>query len=158
MVEKVRASNDPLLLGFIEFMSGDEKTTMGYISAMDPKNIAPLAKIPGATMQKNFFLAMRKVIEKSPPGAFRKNWSVVLAYFYRYREGVLNERYVNRFSEYWQNKDPMVPVFQKLVNLCLVSRDPKDRQTAAKHVDINRTMEIGYSPTGESNIKQFYGV
>ncbi|HXQ32681.1 MAG TPA: hypothetical protein VN843_01540 [Anaerolineales bacterium] len=112
----------------------------------------------GASNQLLFFRTLKNLIERSTPETFNKSWNIVLSFFWRYKNGALGERYVNRFSEDWTMGDPNLTYFQRLINLCLVSANPSERLKVTKKVNVPKTVEAGFTPSGVQNILQFYKV
>lgn len=149
MIERTLKTGSPLLVSTITFMQE-------YVVKMAPdqRNNG----IPAADYQLSFFRILKSLIDKSAPEDFTKNWNVILAFFWNYKNGALGERYVNRFSEYWARGDLNLAYYQRLINLCLVSSDPNERANVTRIVNVSKTVESGYTPTGVQNILQFYHV
>lgn len=164
--KRVATEPDPFMVAFEAKLKEAEKLNdvltnelmlfmADYVLSMAPGVNIDLRA--GAAKQKAFFKMLQKVIEKSTIDTFKTNWIIVLSYFWAYRrDKALGERYVNRFSEYWQNKDEDLTAYQRIVNLCLLSANPAERSKVLKQVDINKTLEIGFTEVGRNNVKTFY--
>jgi hypothetical protein len=74
-----------------------------YIFKMAPGK--PIDNTDGAHMQYVLWRTIEKITNTAPREEFKALWSVLLGYFYNYREGVFNERYVYRFADQ-QNHHP----------------------------------------------------
>jgi len=150
LIERSLALNDPLKTELITFMQQ-------YVTDMAPgTTMSKTGGIPGANYQLSFCRMLIKVIEKSPPEDFRRNWIIVLSFFWQYKKAALGERYINRFSEYWMKDDPNLTVFQRLMNLCLVSANPETRGQVLSRVDIVKTTSLVFTETGKQNVLLFY--
>lgn len=147
MIDRHIASGNEVALNTIDFMQK-------YVDEMAPEK--KVGNDEGAEKQQKFFRSLRSLIEKSSTEDFRRAWNIVLAFFWRYKKGALGEQYVNRFAEFWPPKDDSLTAYQRIVNLALVSSDPQQRNGVARRVNINKTMEVGFTETGRSNIITFY--
>lgn len=125
-----------------------------YVEDMSPTRIVKDSW--GAKRQQQFFQALHTAIEKSDPEEFNQNWMVVLSFFHRYKTGALGIRYVNRFAEFWPEQDDRLTAFQRIINLIILSEDPANRHLVTKRVSLTKTMEVGFTEAGRSNIVQFY--
>lgn len=125
-----------------------------YVEVMDPKK--QMSPVDGAKMQMGLWKTLSNVIEKTSNEEFRKNWVVVLSFFHRYRHGVFSPRYINRYAEEWPSNDDNLKAFQRLVNLIELSSNPNERSMILKRVNIHKTLEVGFSESGRTNLIQFY--
>lgn len=114
--------------------------------------------IPAADYQLQFFRILKAAIDKTPIEEFNKTWNIVLAFFWRYKEGALSPYHVNRFAENWNNGDRNLIAYQRIVNLCLISADPAERSKVNRRVNVPKTVESGFTPAGMQNILQYYKV
>lgn len=157
-LERAKATGTDLTKELVSFMQK-------YVVDMkyDQKNEMDPNK--GAAYQKNFCRMIMKVIEKSTgkviidgreQDEFRQNWIVLLTFFWFYRKGALGPKEVNRFAANWQNADEGVTIFQRLVNLCLLSANPADRPKTLKQADILRTLDLGLTQEGKERVIGFY--
>ena len=145
-IDRALESGSEEMKGFIRFLQD-------YVVKMSPKQ--PMTSTEGIEYQTGLLRVMVRLINKSTPEAFRKDWSLVLSLFWKYNSDVLGYRYVNRFPEMWNNTADL-DLFQKLNNLCMVTADPSKRGNAKLLVNIAKTVEKGLTPDGKKNILTFY--
>ncbi len=147
-IAKMLLIDDKLLKTTIQFLKE-------YVVKMDPKQ-TEFDGEEGAKYQERFFFVLKNLIDKTSSENFSKYWNVVLSFFWRYRNGALGPRHVTRFPSYWNPSDTNLDVFNRLVNLCIVSSDPSKRGNTTKFTNVTKTIETGYTENGVKNILQFY--
>lgn len=125
-----------------------------YIRDMAPG--IPMDSDKGARFQHTLWKSISYIAEQIPVEEFKKCWSLLLAFFHEYRKGVFHERYVFRFSEFWIWSEDELNAFQRVLNLIKLTTDSTTRNTELRHVDIDRTLSVGFSDEARQRIVNFY--
>lgn len=125
-----------------------------YLEDMKPGK--PMTGESGVVKQFQLWRTIFSTIENSPIEQFKSLWSIVLAFFHEYSEGVFHESYVYRFSEHWKHSKQELDGFQRILNLIKVSADPKTRANTAKQVDLDKTLAQPFSEEGRNRLLSFY--
>lgn len=127
-----------------------------YMREMAPG--IPMDNDKGARFQHTLWKTIYQVVENVPVDEFRKCWNIILSYFnnYKERKSVFNERYVFRFSEYWVWPEDELSAFQRTLNILILTANPETRNQELRHVDLDRSLELGYSDEGRQRIINFY--
>ena len=137
-----------------------EKTLVEQLETY-AKQMAPGIPVQGdlgARIQYGLHRTLMSVIDNGGE-EFNNLWNIVLSYFFEYRKGVFDDYYVFRFAEYWGKTQEELNCFHRVLNLIMLSCDPKTRgQNVAKQVDFQRTMSQGFSDRARQNILRFYQV
>ncbi len=118
--------------------------------------IRPTTPTEGAMYQGQLAWLLNNVTHRY--GAdFKPAWSLILEYFNEYKDGVFGERHVYRFFEQSNMGAQQIEAFQRLVNLIILTANPKTRKESLKQVDIERTLAVGFDETARQNLLAFYG-
>lgn len=125
-----------------------------YIETMKPGK--PIANETGAKMQFKLWQLIKNIVDSSSNEEFNKLWYIILAYFLRYQKEVFGDRYVFRFSEYWIWSQNDLSGLQRIINLIKVTCDINKMADNIKLVDINRSLEHGFTPEGRQRLISFY--
>lgn len=125
-----------------------------YVGFMMPGNA--ISDDAGARQQYMLWKALIFVIDESPSDEFKKLWNIVLAFFEEYKKTVFHDRYVFRFSEFWQWSDTDLTAMQRIINIIKLTCNPDTRTTGIRKVDLNRSLETGISDNGRQKLVSFY--
>lgn len=125
-----------------------------YIATMNPSMV--VTEDNGAKQQYNLFKAIHNVLENSPPDEFKKTWNIILAFFNEYKNTVFSDRYIYRFSEYWQWSEDHLTAFQRLINIIKLTCEPSTRTAGLRHVDLDRSLAVGISDNARQKVTNFY--
>lgn len=125
-----------------------------YLDDMKPRK--PIANNKGADTQHLFWKTLWSVIEHSSQEEFKSLWTIVLAYFDKFKNDAFNERYVYRFAEYWNANVDELSAYQRLLNLIHLTADPKQRTLGLKQVNVDKSLELIFSEQGRQKVLSFY--
>lgn len=125
-----------------------------YLEDLKPRK--PVANNKGADTQYLFWKTLWSVIEHSGQDEFKSLWTIVLAYFDKFKNDAFNERYVYRFAEYWNANVDELTAFQRLLNLIHLTADPKQRSLGLKQVNVDKSLELMFSEQGRQKVLSFY--
>lgn len=125
-----------------------------YMVNMKPGK--PVNPDEGARHQYVLWKTITGITETAPVDEFKKLWSILLGYFNQYGKGVFHDRYVFRFSEFWQYDERQLAAFQRILNLLKLTANPKTRAMGLRQVDMNRTLADGFTEEGRQRIVGFY--
>lgn len=125
-----------------------------YLEDLKPRK--PIANNKGADTQYLFWKTLWSVVEHSTQEEFKSLWTIVLAYFDKYKNDAFNERYVYRFAEYWNANVDELTAFQRLLNLIHLTADPKQRSLGLKQVNVDKSLEMIFSEQGRQKVLNFY--
>lgn len=127
-----------------------------YLEAMAPGK--PVVPKQGNNSQYRLWINLRNLINNVDDQAqFKQLWNIVLAYFVEYKNGVFHDRYVFRFSEEWDRSLDELNAYQRLINLIKLTADANTRANGLKQIDIDRTLQIGFTDAGRGRLLNFYG-
>lgn len=121
----------------------------------DVKPGKPVDGIAGARAQANLWRLIIMIIERSG-GEFTKLYSILLAFFEKYKDGAFHEQYVFRWSNQMTLSPAELATFQRLLNLIKITAEPKARQQSLRQVDLKRTLQDVITETGRQRILGFY--
>ena len=125
-----------------------------YVLNMHPSVV--VTEDEGARHQYNLWRALIFIIDQSPQDEFKKLWNIVLAYFEHYKQTVFHDRYVFRFSEFWQWSDDHLTALQRLINIIKLTSNQETRAKGLKQVDLNRSLDTAISDIGRQKLVNFY--
>lgn len=125
-----------------------------YIEEMKPGK--PMSGDQGVIFQHQLWRTIFTTVENSPADQFKNLWSIILAFFHEYADGVFHESYVYRFSESWKFSKIELDGFQRIINLLKVSANPKTRGETTKQVDLDKTLSLPFSEEGRNRLLNFY--
>lgn len=125
-----------------------------YVEKMHPDR--KVSDDEGAKCQYTLWRAISFVVDQSSADEFKKLWHIVLAYFEYYKESVFHDRYIFRFSEFWQWSDDQLTAFQRLINVIKLTSNPDTRSQGLRKVDLNRSLDTGISDAGRQKLVGFY--
>lgn len=125
-----------------------------YVSNMSPH--IQQTDDGGAKQQYNLWKAIQTVIEQSEPNEFKKLWNIILAYFQQYKQSVFHDRYIYRYSEFWQWSEDHLTALQRLINIIKLTSDPATRAVGLRKVSLDRSLEVGISDAARQKLTNFY--
>lgn len=126
-----------------------------YIFKMAPGK--PIDATDGAHMQYVLWKTIDKVTRTAPREEFKALWSILLGYFYNYRETVFNERYVYRFADQWNHSTVYLEMLQRVINLIKLTCDQSTMQKGLNQVSLKRTLDDGFEEEARQRIISYYG-
>lgn len=124
-----------------------------YIDRMYPGNAHRGNE--GAMLQVKLYRTIQTVL-RMEGRRFITAYSLLLKMVNENRDGVFNERYVFRYFDALNITNPERRNFERILNLLLVTCDPKTRAKATRQVDIELTMEGFRNPEMYQRITEFY--
>jgi hypothetical protein len=125
-----------------------------YMEAMKPRK--PVTVEAGARHQVALYRAMTSIINNLNED-FKIVYSMMLNMMHKERDGVFHETHIFRFMDNVNLPEKDRKAFQRLINLCKVTADPKGRELALKQVNMEATLEHGITEAGRQKILHFYG-
>lgn len=125
-----------------------------YLEDMKPGK--PMTGENGVVKQFQLWRTIFSTVENAPAEQFKSLWSILLAFFHEYSEGVFHESYVYRFSEHWKHSKQELDGFQRILNLIKVSADPKTRGETTKQVNLDKALSQPFSEEGRNRLLGFY--
>lgn len=127
----------------------------GYVAAMAPG--LPVQLKDALVQQVVLYRALTNAINKTDTD-FRAVWNTILRLFLEHKDGVFSERYVYRHFDNVALELNDRRAFQRLLNLAILTADPKSRSLALKQIDMQKTLEFGVTEEGRSRILGFYNL
>lgn len=124
-----------------------------YFAAMKPG--LPVDPVKGGSHQLAFYMALRQVCE-TESAEFKSLFTLILEYFRNHKDGVLGDRYVFRFTETIKLSNAALKPYLSLLNLIRVASEAGSRAQVLKQVDLNRSLETGFSEAARQRINQFF--
>lgn len=124
-----------------------------YLAEMSPG--VPKTFEEGARQQYNLSLLFDFVLNNSSPVEFTKLWSILIAYFREYKDGVFGIRYAFRFSELWVWGDDALRAFEESLNMLMASAS-YGKSDVYKHVSLNKALAKGFTPGARGRLLTFY--
>lgn len=125
-----------------------------YIERMAP--LKPISPEEGARAQYSLWKALSTLLENGPDNEFKKLWELILKYFDNYKDGVFGDRYIYRFSQNWTWAKTENEAYIRLLNLIKVSANPITRSMALRQVNLDATMQVGFSEMAKNRLISFY--
>lgn len=161
-VDKVVAPTDfeNLIKGIQENGTLEEKLIVDKMNAYitDMTEGVPITFDKAARLQYGLWTTLYGTIEKSPEAEFPKRWSLILQYFNRYsgNHEPLCDVMVYRYAEHWTRGVKELDVFQRILNLIILTCNPVNRRSGLKQVSMEKTLKDLISEAGRQKIIQFY--
>lgn len=127
-----------------------------YMANMAPGK--PVDPDTGVKHQYALWKTIHNLVHNAPASEFKSLWSLLLAFFNTYKEGVFHDRYLFRFSEYWSYSNEELNGFQRVLNLINLSCDPATRAIGLRQVNLDTTLRDGFSEEARQRLLNFYKV
>jgi len=125
-----------------------------YMEKLKPG--VPVNETDGARIQYNLWKTISALLESYPDSEFKRLWYILLAYFEEYKDAAMHERYIFRFAEYWSWSDTELFGFQRIINIIKLTSNPTTRSSELKKVDLDRSLEVGFSDKARQRVINFY--
>jgi hypothetical protein len=129
------------------------QTIDGYIAAMGPA--IPVNEEEGGRQQVTLYRSMISIINNSGDD-FENAFSALLAAFYKHKDTVFNEVSVYRFSENMMLPKADRDTFQRLINMCMLTADPKGRSAGVKQINFEATLGNSINDEGRQRINAYF--
>lgn len=125
------------------------------------KKMAPAVPVSNEDVFKNQLFLYRTFIgvlnNTATVNEFRTLWSIVLLYFYEYRNSVFHPKYIFRGAEYWTAGPEKFQEFNFLCNLAVTTCDHTKQAESTKEISFSKSF-IEFSPKARENILGFYNI
>ena len=125
-----------------------------YIIVMDPRD--RISDDDGARQQYKFWKTISNIAENISGDEFRKCWNILLAYFNQYKNDVFHDRFIFRFSEFWQWSEYELNGYHRILNIIKLTADPDTRDLGLKQVSLDRSLTDGFTDLARQKIINFY--
>jgi hypothetical protein len=125
-----------------------------YVEDMAPNK--PIQDAVGARNQYNLWKAISYIAETAPSDEFKRLWQILLAYALEHTDGVFQDRYVFRFSEYWTWSEHELNGLHRILNIIKLTCDPATRADGLRQVSLDRSLTEGFSDDARQRIVMFY--
>lgn len=126
-----------------------------YMTKMAPG--VPMDDKTGAANQWGLWKTIHNVIERSTSEeSFKKCWFILLKYFAIEGKTAFSDRYVFRFAPHWTQSTDDLDLFQRILNLLILTANHETRSEKVKEVSLERTFEKGLSEEGRNRLIGFY--
>lgn len=126
-----------------------------YAEAMSKNK--PINPEEGGKWQNSLYLFMKSLLNTASQEEFNKEWSTLLNFFNKNKDGIFNETYMFRFPEHWTGSPNEYSTFRRLVYLAIQSADPKARRKVTEHINM-QTVGEGLSETQKQRLFSYYNV
>lgn len=138
----------------VSLMALDERLK-DYIEKMHPST--PVATDEGVRQQTALWNAFRFVLGKTD-GEFVAVYARLLEHILAHRKTVFHERYVYRFFEHLRLSPTDRRNFERMLNLVLVTCDPKTRRLSLRQVNLHASL-AGFADNAlQQRVIGFYSV
>ena len=125
-----------------------------YAEAMDKQKVVNPEE--GGRWQYSLFTNIRSILNANTQEEFNKEWSTILNFFNKNKDGIFNERFIFRFPEYWPGSATEFVTFRRLVFVILETANVQTRKK--KILDINLDMVTeNLTETQKTRLVNFYG-
>ena len=118
----------------------------------------PVADFDGAQHQYTLWRTIQSLIHQTPSHEFNKQWNILLAFFANNQDEdqVFHDRFVYRFSEFWNRNESELNAFQRILHLIKVTCNPATRKQNLRLVSLERTLAVGLTEEGRQKVLSFY--
>jgi len=155
-------SDEITYLSASEFIRKSQETKLkSLISRLDKfaddnKTGKTVSLDQGARNDIAFWATLKDVLAQPTLTEFRRQWSIVILFFKHHEDGVLSDRYINRFISHWTIPFKEANAFRAIVNLLKVSTDQRSRELAIKSVNLPRLTNTLDNEQARQNVMMFY--
>jgi hypothetical protein len=125
-----------------------------YREVMQPGK--PVVPANGVQAQYRLWKFLSYLLESAPQEDFRRAWNVLLNMVHLHKDEIFGDRYVYRFSEEWTFFQEELSAYQRLLNILKLTANAQERATGLKQVDLNRSLEVGFSESARQRLVGFY--
>lgn len=126
-----------------------------YAEAMDRKKaINPEV---GGKWQFSLYQFIKTLLNSPNQEEFNKEWTTLLNFFAKNKDGIFNEQYLFRFPEHWPGSPVEYATFRRVLFTIIETTDPKTRRKAVTTLDLTKVTE-GLTEAQKQRLFNFYGV
>lgn len=136
-------------MGFMQQELGE------YVKVMRPGYPVPAEQ--GVQNQMRLFRCIESILRQEGAEFFQQ-LNYLLAVFKENRDGAFSERYLFRFWDNLALSQRDRTLFERLLNLFVITADHTSRADAVKHVDLNKTVQLITSGPAQERMFQFYAM
>ena len=136
-------------MGFMQQELGE------YVKVMRPGYPVPAEQ--GVQNQMRLFRCIEGILRQEGAEFFQQ-LNYLLAVFKENRDGAFSERYLFRFWDNLALSQRDRTLFERLLNLFVITADHTSRADAVKHVDLNKTVQLITSGPAQERMFQFYAM
>ena len=133
-------------MGFMQQELGE------YVKVMRPGYPVPAEQ--GIQNQMRLFRCIEGILRQEGAEFFQQ-LNYLLAVFKENRDGAFSERYLFRFWDNLALSQRDRTLFERLLNLFVITADHTSRADAVKHVDLNKTVQLITSGPAQERVFQF---
>lgn len=126
-----------------------------YAEAMDKtKAINPEE---GGRWQYSLFNTIKSILNAADQETFNKEWTTLLNYFNKNKDGIFNENFIFRFPQNWPGSPQEFTMHRRIVYTLIQTANPKTRNKTI--ADINMAMVTeGMTQAQRNHLNAFYNV
>lgn len=126
-----------------------------YAEAMDKtKAINPEE---GGRWQYSLFNTIKSILNAADQETFNKEWTTLLNYFNKNKDGIFNENFIFRFPQNWPGSPQEFTMHRRIVYTLIQTANPKTRNKTI--ADINMAMVTeGMTQAQRNRLNAFYNV
>lgn len=117
----------------IQFDLDAYNDAMGRGKSVDPDE--------GGKWQYSLFTTIRGIFGAKDQEEFSKEWTTLLAYFLKEKDGIFNENFLFRFPNNWPGSAAEFALFRRLAYVAIQTADPKTRRKELKDLDLEKVTE-----------------
>lgn len=136
-------------MGFMQQELGE------YVKVMRPGYPVPAEQ--GVQNQMRLFRCIESILRQEGAEFFQQ-LNYLLTVFKENRDGAFSERYLFRFWDNLALSQRDRTLFERLLNLFVITADHTSRADAVKHVDLNKTVQLITSGPAQERMFQFYAM
>lgn len=125
-----------------------------YAEAMSKQKVINLEE--GGRWQYSLFTNIRAVLNVSTQEKFNKEWSTILNFFNKNKDGIFNERFIFRFPEYWPGSAIEFVTFRRLVFVILETANAQTRKKKIADINLELVTE-NLTEAQKTRLVNFYG-
>jgi len=125
-----------------------------YVTDMQPGRVVKDSE--GARSQYNLWKAITYIAETAPVDEFKRLWNILLAYSEEYKDGVFQDRYIFRFSEYWIWSEHELNGLHRILNIIKLTSNTATRADGLRQVSLDRSLMEGFTDDARQRIIMFY--
>lgn len=130
-----------------------ELNLVGYAEAMDISK--PIDPEEGGKWQYNLYHTIKNVINADNQADFNQEWTTILQFFFKNKDGIFNENYIYRFPHYWTGSASEFTSFRRIVYLIIATADPATRRKELASIKLDVVTE-GLTEAQRNKLINFY--
>ena len=126
-----------------------------YAEAMDKtKAINPEE---GGRWQYNLFNTIKSILNTADQETFNKEWTTLLNYFNKNKDGIFNENFIFRFPQNWPGSPQEFTMHRRIVYTLIQTANPKTRNKTIAEINMSMVTE-GMTEKQRNHLNAFYNV